>query len=155
MLPGSAFAVAGWEGAARSHADGGFSYCVVRRAYSNGVELSLARSAEGLFFIGLKNPAWSLHKGESAKAEVAIDDTAGPAATAATAISPDTVLFTHWPRDAAFYVSHLAEGSRLTVADLSVTPQQSAWRFDLAGVREALGALERCVAAHGVTAATE
>jgi hypothetical protein len=155
MLPGSAFAVAGWDGAARGRAGGGFSYCVVRHAYPNCVELSQARTSEGLFFIGLKNAAWSLRKGEEAKAEVAIDNAAGPAATAATAISSDTVLFTLWPRDAEFYVSHLAEGSRLTVADLSVTPHQADWRFDLAGAREALGAMERCVAAHGVTAATQ
>jgi len=154
MLPGTGFAVAGWDGAARSRADGGFSYCVVRHAYPNGVELSLARSPEGLFFIGLKNSRWSLRKGEAAKAEVAIDDAAGPEAPA-SAISTDTVLFTLSPRDAAFYASRLAEGSRLIVADLSVTPQDASWRFDLAGAREALGALDRCVAAHGVTAATQ
>lgn len=154
MLPGSAFEVAGWDGAARGHASGSFSYCVVRHVYPNGVELSLARSPEGLFFIGLKNPDWRLHKGDEAKAEFAIDDAAGPDAPAA-AISSDTVLFTLLPRDADFYISHLAGGSRLTVADLSVTPQEAAWRFDLAGAREALGALDRCVAAHGSTAATE
>jgi len=153
-LPGTGFTVAGWNGAARSRADGGFSYCVVRHAYPNGVELSLARSPEGLFFIGLKNSNWRLRKGEAAKAEVAIDDAAGPEAPAA-AISTDTVLFTLAPRDAAFYASHLAEGNRLIVADLSVTPQDASWRFDLAGARDALGALDRCVAAHGVTAATQ
>lgn len=154
MLPGTAFEVAGWDGTARGRADGGFSYCVVRHAYPNGVELSLARSPEGLFFIGLKNADWRLRKGEAAKAAVEIDDAEAPEASAA-AISSDTVLFTLWPRDAAFYVSQLAGGSRLTVADLSVTPQEAAWRFDLTGAREALSALEHCVAAHGSTAATE
>ncbi len=154
MLPGTGFTVAGWDGAARSRADGGFSYCVVRHGYPNGVELSLARSPEGLFFIGLKNAGWRLHKGEAAKAEVAIDDAAGPEASAA-AISTDTVLFTLLPRDAAFYASHLAQGNRLIVADLSVTPDESSWRFDLAGAGEALNALDRCVAAHGYTAATQ
>jgi hypothetical protein len=154
MLPGTGFTVAGWNGAARSRADGGFSYCVVRHAYPNGVELSLARSPEGLFFIGMKNPSWSLRKGEAAKAEVAIDDAAGPEASA-SAISSDTVLFTLRPQDAGFYAAHLAAGNRLTVADLSLTPQDASWRFDLAGAREALGALDHCVAAHGVTAATQ
>ena len=154
MLPGTGFTVAGWDGAARGRADGGFSYCVVRHAYPNGVELSLARSPEGLFFIGLKNPSWSLRKGTEATAQVAIDDAREPAAPA-SAISTDTVLFTLRPQDAATYAARLAQGTRLTVADLSVTPQDASWRFDLAGAREALGALDRCVAAHGVTAATQ
>jgi hypothetical protein len=153
MLPGSGFEIAGWDGAARSRTGGTFSYCVVRHAYPNGVELSLARSPEGLFFIGLKNAGWSLRKGDEPKARVAIDEAAGPELSAA-AISHDTVLFTVAPRDAAIYSELLSAGSRLTVADLSVTPQIAAWRFDLAGAREALDALDRCVAAHERTAAT-
>ncbi|MEI9985128.1 MAG: hypothetical protein WDN69_19210 [Aliidongia sp.] len=131
MLPGSGFEIAGWDGAARSRTGGAFSYCVIRHAYPNGVELSLARSPEGLFFIGLKNMAWSLQKGDEAKARLAIDEADG-AELPAAAISRDTVLFTVAPRDAAIYSALLSTGNRLTVADLSVTPQiapgASIWR---------------------------
>jgi len=132
-------------------ATGEFAYCVIRHSYPNGIELSLARSPEGLFFIGLKNPAWTLERGDEARARVAVDDAAGRSESA-TVVSSDTVLFTFWPRDAAAYSDLLSAGTRLTVADLSVTPHSMAWQFDLTGTRDALDALGRCVVGRGASA---
>ncbi len=151
VLPGSGFAIAGWDGTARTKATGDFAYCVVRRNFPNGIELSLARSPEGLFFLGLKHAAWVLTKGDEAKARVAIDGAAGRTETA-TVIAGDTVLFTFWPQDAAAYSALLDGATRLTIADLSVVPDPAEWAFDLTGTHEALGALGHCVAERGQTA---
>jgi hypothetical protein len=150
VLPGSGFEIAGWDGAARIKPTGEFAYCVVHRNFPNGIELSLARSPEGLFFLGLKHAAWVLPKGIEAKARVAIDGAAGRTETAMV-IAGDTVLFTFWPQDAATYSARLDSATRLTIADLSVAPQPAEWAFDLTGTHEALDALGRCVAEHGKT----
>jgi len=150
ILPGSGFEIAGWDGAARIKATGEFAYCVVHRNFPNGIELSLARSPEGLFFLGLKHAAWTLPKGSEAKARVAIDGGAGRTETA-MAIAGDTVLFTFWPQDAATYSALLDRATRLTIADLSVAPQPAEWAFDLTGTHEALDALGHCVAERGKT----
>ena len=150
VLPGSGFEVAGWDGAARIKATGEFAYCVIRRDFPNGIELSLARSPEGLFFLGLKDAAWSLPKGNEAKAWVAIDGGAARTETAMV-IAGNTVLFTFWPQDAATYSALLDNATRLTIADLSVAPQPAEWAFDLTGTHEALDALGRCLAERGKT----
>lgn len=152
-VPGSGFDSAGWHGEARTQLGGDFSYCVIRRDYPNGIELSLARTPEGLFFLGLKDEGWSLQKGGEASARLGVD-AAPERAQTAQIVARDTVLFTFRPQEDADYAALLSAGRRLAVEALSVAPETPRWQFDLDGARDALAALERCVAAHRETASS-
>jgi hypothetical protein len=151
VVPGSSFDAAGWHGEARTRRSGEFSYCVIRRDYPNGIELSLARSPENLFFLGLKHQGWALEKGQEAEARLAIDAAPDRAETAKV-ISADTVLFTFHPYAGVDFPGLLSAGKSLSVEALSVVEATGGWQFDLAGAREGLEALQRCVADHSKTA---
>ncbi len=140
----SEFAVGPWHGSARtgSEPDSGFAFCTMARSYPNGLELSLARAATGLFLIGVKNPGWHLSDSETPHVVIAVD-AAAPRTEDGVRVSSDMMLFPFPQTAGAVYAAMLSGGTELTVAH-----EAQSWHFDIANSRTAIAELAECVRRH-------
>lgn len=138
QIPGSAFDLGSWSGAAYlSDADGSFSHCAISAQYQSGIVLLFAASSTR-WTMGLGNSAWHLQENTGYPISYYVDSDPPQAATATT-ISGSQVAI-ELPLDRGL-LDRLRTGKQLYIKTASqLLP------FPLTGTGAALDALGHCLA---------
>ncbi len=139
ILPESEFTVAGWSGGAVMR-DERFSYCTVGRPVESGTTLIVVRGDWG-YSLGLSDPSWALDEiGTQYPVTMRVDDV-WTGVVAAQVIDGTAVEIP------LGYDPDWAEAVRLGDG-LLIETAQTALRYTLVHMADALAALDRCFANH-------